>query len=122
VQNDSGKEAAESTISEAEDAIAKALAEGKNVTNAQNKLNEAKAAFADGDYGEAASLANWAVNFANSATVIPTPKPASQPTNTTQNPSPQPNPKFDFGILLLLVPIGLVLLLVAYLLMKKRKN
>ncbi|MFH1221920.1 MAG: right-handed parallel beta-helix repeat-containing protein [Candidatus Micrarchaeota archaeon] len=113
------KEDVQTTLTAADRAIADALAEGKDISGAQTKLDEADAAFAQGNYVLAQQLAEEARQLALNA------KAAAATTNLTTETKPVQQPAQNLNWLWLLLGAGAVAVVIvgaaAYFLLKKPK-
>jgi hypothetical protein len=97
-------------VKEAEAVLNTAIGEGKDVSGAIQKLNEAKAALEEGDYEKAAQLAQEAFNMAESAKTKQSPSAlVNQEAETTLTPKQKDTALgigAVFGILALIAIIG----------------
>jgi parallel beta-helix repeat protein len=94
---------ASAAISAANSAIGQAMAEGKNVTGAQDLINGANAAFANGNFASAVQLAQQAGRLALNATAPQT----NQASNADSTAAKGPNwPWIAWALVLVAITIG----------------
>ncbi|MDO8553580.1 MAG: DUF4398 domain-containing protein [Candidatus Micrarchaeota archaeon] len=102
-------------INNADSEITAMANEGKDVSAARSKLEEANSAFAAGNYEQAATLANEAKSLASTAQPLPKVEPPKNATVAPKKTTEQPaTPKQEFPVIPVIVVIVIIGLIAAY--------
>ncbi len=110
---DDGADDAQDKLKEAQDAIDSAKAEGKDTSEAESLLSEAKEAYEQGDYEKASLSAEQAKNAAENAKQLPSDEPET---------GEEPEESSDLLPLLFLLMLGGAILVAGYLVLMGRNK